>query len=178
MTSNFKHFCEHFTYINGIEQSVSNCMSVYYNIQLVLSKHRISFMVQPIDYTYAVDYSRIIQNILENYDMIDTKCHPQGTLIFLKENLTLINLILDSLQDKNDNQTLGQVLSYPCYSHINTRRFISLYINDAYGKHQLLANYYNDDGTIFKNGVKKWVNYLLDNYYCYATIEINDLSNI
>ena len=175
MTTKFKHFCGHFAHINGIEKSVSNCMSIYYNIQLVLSKHRISFMVQPIDYAYSADYSKIMQNILETHDTIDTKCHPQGTLIFLKENLTLINSILDSSKEKNSNQTLGQVLSYPCYSHINMRRFISLYINDTYGKHQLLANYYNDDGTIFKNGVEKWANYLLDNYSCYPTIEIDDL---
>ena len=170
MSSKFKHFCEHFAYINGVNKPISNCMDIYYNIQLVLSKHRLSFMIQPIDYTYSSDYSKIMKNILEYYNDIDTKSHPQGTLIFLKENLMLINSILDSAKEKNNSQILGQVLSYPCYNHINTKRFISLYINDKYGQHQLLANYYNDDGTIFKKGIKKWIDYLLDHFNCYTYI--------
>jgi hypothetical protein len=172
----FKLFCRDFSYTDGTNKQISNCMDIYYNTQLVLSGHRLAFMIQPIDYTYAIDYSYIIQNILDNHSQIETKCHYQGTLIFLKKNISLINSILESSNNINDSETLGQALSYPCYNHKNYGRFINLYISDEYGRHQLIANYYNDDGSLFKNKIKEWVDYLLDNYVCYVDISMVDLS--
>ena len=162
----FKDFCETYTYIDGCAIQQSNCMSIYYNIQLVFSEYRLSFMIQPIDYKYSNDYAKIILHMLNYYDRIDTKCHPQGTLIFLKKNLYLINSILDSSDDANNHNTLGKVLSYPCYKHSWSNTFISLYVKDRFGLHQLLANWYNDDDTIFLYIVEEWKEYLIDHFHC------------
>jgi hypothetical protein len=162
----FKDFCESFIHINGCDKEETNCMSVYYNLQLVLSKYRLSFLIQPIDYKYSNDYSALISNLLYYYDNIDTKCHPQGTLVFLKENLEMINNILDTSTTKNDSTTLGLVLSYPYYDHEWTNHFITLYVHDIYGNHTLLSNWYNDDGHLFESNMKEWINYLMEHHHC------------
>lgn len=166
----FKDFCKNFTYIDGCDNMMTNCMSIYYNVQLVLDGYRLSFMIQPVDYKYSYSYTIIMTNLLKSYDIINTRCHSQGTLIFLKKNIKLINSIIDS---ENDEYALGRVLSYPCYKHTWNNMFIRLSVRDKYGVHELMTNWYNDDGDIlFKKKVNKWGKHLMNRYHCkvYTTL--------
>lgn len=162
MKSKFKLFCENYNYINGCGVAQTNILSVYYNLQLVLAGLRKSFMLQSIDYMHSSDYSNILFSILYHYKNIHSTIHMQGTLLFLKINKEKFNNC-----NRWNNKKLGKYLSYPLYKEPYNNKFISLYVKDKYGSHQLFANWYNNNNyEIFLDKITPMVKYLERNFHC------------
>lgn len=162
MKSHFKLFCENYSHINGCGVLKSNILSVYYNLQLVLAGLRTSFMLQSIDFKFSSDYSKILFYILNNYKQINCNIHTQGTLIFLEKNK-------DKFYNCNrwNTKKLGKYLSYPLYKEPPNNKFISFYVKDKFGIHQLFANWYNDNNQeLFIEKTLCYKDYLEKHFHC------------
>lgn len=169
---NFMEFCTTFDHITGSQYTVSTCNEIFYNMMLVLSGHRKAMLVQPIDFHLGKDYAIVMVTIIQCFPQIKTLCHEEGTLVFLKENRDEIETILES--SEYNSYAIGQILSYPCYNHEWNPCFASLYVEDKFGKHQLFANWYEDDGTIFYDGVLDMARYLIKNLGCKCYVEFRN----
>jgi len=103
------------------------------------------------------------------------KNHYDGTIIYLKKNREIINIILDK-SNYDNKKSLQYVLSYPYYdidpSYKNYENTINIFIKDKSGEHCILTDYPNDDGSYFINKITPWINYILNNYDCSVEIEI------
>lgn len=167
MKSKFKLLCENYSYTNGRGVMQNNILSIYYNLQLVLSGLRTSFMLQSIDFMYSSDYSKILFYILNNYKQINAGIHTQGTLIFLETNK-------EKFYNCNrwDTKKLGEYLSYPLNNEPHNNKFISFYVQDKFGIHQLFANWYNDDKyKLFIEKTLCFKEYLEKHFHCNCLCE-------
>ncbi len=167
--SEFYDFCVNFEYINGCEENRTNYLSIYYNLMLVIGKKRTCMMVQSIDYANLSDFETIVRKILE-FENITCKKHIQGMLFFLRSNFNFINMIVDT--NPSSQQTLGYILSYPCYNHQWTDKFTRLCIEEPNGKVTLFANWCRKFET-FEKGVNDMIIYLESNFNCKCYIESN-----
>jgi hypothetical protein len=181
----FYNFCSNFTYVNGCDELVNNCLSVFYNLMLVLGKKRTSFLIQPIDYKNRQDYDLIMENITK-IDNLSTLSHQQGTLIFIKSNTNFINMVLKTNSDNEPNnksnnepnRKLGYILSYPCYNHEWTNTFARLCLieKNVNNRIVLFANWCRNLST-FESGTKEMKEYLEKNFECKCFIESNIETN-
>jgi len=60
-TYNFLNFCENYRYINNKNEIITNCNSIFYNMELVISNNRLSFLIDPNDFLKSQDYTNIIK---------------------------------------------------------------------------------------------------------------------
>jgi len=176
-SDDFLDFCDNFEYYDGTNKLIKNCKDIFYNMLLLQGGYRLSFMIQPIDYKYSNAYANIIMKLLESYDNIDTKCHYEGTLVYLKINKKIIENHYDV---GTSTKKLGFILSYPCFNHEreNFPKFVSFNVYDEKGVHQLFANWYNDDGTEFYEATENFGLFLMNIHPCETFIEFNNKKRI
>ncbi len=166
----FYIFCSNFKYINGCDENRTNCLSIFYNLMLVLGKKRTCFLIQPIDYKNPNDFKKIIEKI-EKFDNITQCNHLQGRLIYLKSNLNYVTMVLSS--NPTCQKKLGFLLSYPCYNHEWTDSFASFCIEDTNGLRIILFSNWCRKLEIFENGIKQMGEYLKENFNCKYYIQTN-----
>lgn len=142
------------------------------NLSLITNQLRPAFMIQPID--YADDRERVLDRIFTNINsnidehgrkIFETHEIYQGILVFPAEFVigsdvyTQIKTLISKYENYDDDNTLGELLGYPCAGDIkldlhNERTLLSLRI----GEKDIMSNICNSGNKAkFLNACDKMV---------------------
>lgn len=137
-------------YTDGCGYEQPNLYGIFWNMLLVVNKTRPSFMIQPIDYCEN-DRDLILNLILsnlfshkhENKSVFELAFINQGIVVHLSKHISdekmymFVQENLASYRKDHNNNTLGDLLGYPCSGDIDIsmsnkhRGCIVLYVNDV-----------------------------------------------
>ena len=166
----FFKFCQTFEYTNGLNERKYGCMSIFYNIMLVLNDKRLAMLIQDIDYNKDTNaFSKICSTVLSSFHNLEFIATHHGMFIFLKEKEKDVRDFYDCTLKTNNK--IGLMLSYPCFDHQQTKKFASLNVQDEFGNHQLFANWYEDDGTVFYDGILNMAFFIKETFDCRVYVE-------